>query len=370
MAEVIEARDLSTLSTLRLAWNALWAETPRASFFHTFDWMENYWRHFGSGQQMRFLLVRALGRPVGILPLAVQCRRHRLSRVRVLGYPVDDWASYFGPIGSNPTATLLPALRYLADSPRDWDQLELGWMPECTLASGSPQRTMHYAGFGPRVELQRDTSLIDLSQYATLHQFLADRQRKVRHELRRHERRVSEWGPLELVRHRPQPRAAGDGDARWDLYDQCEQIASCSWQAAAPDGNTLSHPRLTSFYRDTHAAAARLGMVDMAVLKLTGKPVAFWYGFHHQGHVTGLRMGYRQDCPIGGAGTVLMTRLIGDLIERGDRSLDLGPGGERYKQQLRTHVESTYRLVHTPLAAWRPQLVRAAGWLKAQVAAV
>lgn len=370
MAEVLEVSDLRTLRTLRLTWQALWTDSPGGSFFHTYDWFENYWRHFGAGGRMRVLLVRAAGRPVGILPLVLQRRTYKLATVRVLGYPLDNWGTYFAPVGPNPTATLLPSLRHLAATARDWDQLELGWMAESACATGAVQRVMEHAGFAPREATDRTTSLIDLSRYDHLDGFLAERDRKVRHEVRRHCRRVSEWGAVELVRHRPLPRRAGDGDPQWGVYDECEEIASRSWQATSPNGNTLSHPRLSGFYRDSHAAAARLGLVDMAVLRLAGKPVAFWYGYHHQGHVTGLRMGYRHDCPVGGAGTVLLNGLIGDLIERGDHTLDLGPGPERYKQALRTHIESTRRLIHTPVAAWRPQLVRATSWLKSQVAAV
>ena len=58
MAEVIEVNDLDQLESFRLAWNALLPETPRASFFHTYDWFQHYWKHFGSRQTMRVLVIR------------------------------------------------------------------------------------------------------------------------------------------------------------------------------------------------------------------------------------------------------------------------------------------------------------------------
>ena len=81
--------------------------TSAASFFHSFDWLEIYWRHFGDGQRLRVLVVRAGGEPLGILPLVVRSERTRLGTVRTLTYPLHDWGTFYGPIGPNPTATLL-----------------------------------------------------------------------------------------------------------------------------------------------------------------------------------------------------------------------------------------------------------------------
>ena len=133
---------------------------------------------------------------------------------------------------------------------------------------------------------------------------------------------------------------------------------------ASTTGNTLSHHRLVDFYRDTHATASRLGMVDMAVLKVSGQPVAFWYGYHFEGRVMGLRMGYRPDSPVSGAGTALLSRLIEDSFSRGDQSFDLGPGNESYKPRLRTSMVSRHRVTFTPAGAIRPQLIRASAWLR------
>jgi hypothetical protein len=41
----------------------------------------------------------------------------------------------------------------------------------------------------------------------------------------------------------------------------------------------------------------------------------------------------------------------------------MGPGDQRYKQRLRTGVETTSRLTHIPDTALKGQLVRATQWL-------
>ncbi|MCO6043291.1 GNAT family N-acetyltransferase [Aeoliella sp. ICT_H6.2] len=368
MAEVVEVNDLRSLSRYRLMWDSLLADTPNATFLHTFDWLENYWRHFGSGKRLRVLVVRAAGQGIGILPLCVVRRRHRLGSLRVLTYPLDDWGSFYGPIGPSPTATLLTALRHVASSPRDWDQLELPWIAHDSRDHGRTFNALRQVGLPPRVMPQGMTSLIDCAALGNWESYQANLSRKRRHELRRVSRRVTDWGEAEFVRHRPEPRRDGDGDPAWELYDQCEEVARQSWQNTSATGNTLSHPKLVSFFRDTHAAASRLGMVDLAVLRLSGRPVAFWYGYRCEGRVMGLRMGYCADAPVSGVGTALMSRLVEDSFRRGDQSFDLGPGNECYKSRLRTSVVNRHRVTHTPATAIGPQLIRASGWLRQRTA--
>src|SRR5258708_5312422 len=121
MSSVREINDLETLASCRLQWNALLPSTPGASFFHSLDWLETYWRHYGADQQLRVLVVYSADRCVGFLPLVIRVGRTLLGAARVLTYPLDDWGSFYGPIGPYPTATLLAGLGHVRRTRRDWD---------------------------------------------------------------------------------------------------------------------------------------------------------------------------------------------------------------------------------------------------------
>src|SRR3954454_440461 len=79
MIEVVEVNDLETLAHYRLVWNSVFAATPNASFFQTFDWFDAYWRHFGDGQRMRVLFVFGSGEPIGVVPLCVRRESYRVG---------------------------------------------------------------------------------------------------------------------------------------------------------------------------------------------------------------------------------------------------------------------------------------------------
>jgi CelD/BcsL family acetyltransferase involved in cellulose biosynthesis len=147
MSHVIEINRPEQLEPYRLVWQALWGETRGASFFQTLDWLQASWRHFGGGQKLRVLVVVSDGTPVGILPLTVTSERTRVGRIRTLTYPLAEWGSFYGPIGPNPTATLVAAMRHLAETPRDWDLLDLRSIDREGLDRRRTQRAMQWAGF-------------------------------------------------------------------------------------------------------------------------------------------------------------------------------------------------------------------------------
>jgi len=339
----------------------LFAATPGASFFHTIDWLETYWRHFGHEQKLRVLVVYGADEPLGILPLCVRRERYRVSDVRVLTYPLDHWSTWYGPIGPNPAATMFAAMQHLRRTPRDWDMIELRWVPDEKTQGGKTARAMRVAGLFSEKQEYEVTSLVDVP--ATIDAYAAGKSPSIRRQIRGTVCKSFLDGRAEFVRHRPLAAAAGDGDPRWDLYEQSEAVAAASWQARAADGNTLTHGRVREFFRDSHEAAARLGMVDLNLLHVDGQPVAFLYGYHYDQNVIAVRTGFHPE--IGnGLGAAVMIKTIEDSCRRGDRVIDFGAGDGEHKRRLRTRTESTYRLTYTPIDSWRSQAVRFSRWAK------
>jgi CelD/BcsL family acetyltransferase involved in cellulose biosynthesis len=365
MVEIREINDIGELASYRLVWNSWLPQTPRATFFNSYDWLEAYWRHFGRDQQLRALVACSSGTPIGVVPLCVRVERRRVGTVRVLTYPFDNWGTWYGPVGSNLATTMLAVTQYLRHAPRDWDVLDL---PNTAPASHDGSRTgrsLRVVGLGPQQRVHQTHSIVDFN--GDWNSFLAAKPRKLRHEVRRVLRRTFERSDVEFIRHRPEPARAGDGDPRWDLYAMCEHVALASWQATSKTGNTLTHDGVRPFLRDAHAAAARNGMVDVNLAIVDGRPAAFAYNYHYDGRVSVLRIGYDPAIDISGMGSALLLRMLEDGCERGDRAYDLGPGDARFQRKLRTHVDASYRLTHWPLGSWRSSAMWIGQWARRQM---
>lgn len=367
MIEVQEISDLEELAGYRLLWDSWLANSPHATFFNTWEWLDNYWRHFGQEQQLRVLIARSAGSPIGLLPLCLRAEPHGFGQLHVLTYPLDDWPTWYGPIGSDRATAMLAFAQHIRRAPRDWDMIDLPSSAPPSRDGSRVGRSLRVVGLLTDQQAYRTTSLVDFR--GGWDDYLAGKSRKVRHEMRRTLRRVFDDGDVEYIRHRPRPAREGDGDPRWDLFAMCQQVALASWQSTSSTGTTITHERVRNFLRDAHAIAAHHGMVDVNLLLVDGRPAAFAYNYHFHGRLTGLRIGY--DASLGrsgpgrpGWGTALMLSSIEDSCQRGDVSLDLGPGETPFKRRLRTHTEASYRLVYAPLDSWRSQAVRLSRWAR------
>lgn len=361
MADILEISSIEALAEYRFAWESLLSETPGVSFFHSLDWLATYWEHFGQGKRLRVLMVLGDGRLRGIVPLVIRRERTRLGWLRVLGYPLDDWSSFYGPIGPATSETLAEALAWIAEGPADWDLLELRGIEEGSPADAATAEAFKAAACSALRTVWNRTAMIDFT--GDWESYLASRPAKWRSNVRRLERRLQWHGKVEHIRYRPAGEAAGDSDPRWDLYDACEAVARQSWQADSTTGTTLCHESVRAFLRDTHRAACRRGEVDLNLLCLDGTPIAFAYNYSRDGRLYGLRAGYDAALARLGAGTVLQAMMLHDSFRRKDTLLDLGFTSLELKRHIATRIVAAVRYSHFGPSA-RAQMLRVRRWLQ------
>jgi CelD/BcsL family acetyltransferase involved in cellulose biosynthesis len=358
MSQVIEINEIAELQHYRMHWNLLLGQTPDASFFHSLDWLEAYWQHFGDDQKLRVLVVSSGGRPIGFLPLTVRAEKTGVGSVRVLTYPLQDWGWFYGPIGPNPTATLTAAMHYLKSQPRDFDIIDLRWTNTEETDRGRTSRAMDAAGLTATKGQWAEVAVVDMQ--GSWEDYLASRSPKLRQNCRRLVRRFEKVEGARYERYRPAGAAAGDADPRWDIYDQCEQLAADSWQSSTSDGNTLSNESVRAFFRQTHELAVRAGAVDINLVYVGEKLVAFGYNYVWNGRVSGVRMGFDAEFAQLSPGVVLYAKTLQDSFERGDHTFDFGPGSLEIKKRWLTRMVSSDCYTH--YAAPRAQVLRLKRW--------
>jgi CelD/BcsL family acetyltransferase involved in cellulose biosynthesis len=351
---VRELHRMEDLAAVASDWDGLLRQTRHASFFQSLDWLTVYWRHYGHDQRLRCLLMERSEQLVGILPLVVRRERTRVGWLRMLTYPLDDWGTFYGPLGPEPREILLAGLQHVYDTPRDWDVLDLRWVnPHCD-RDRTPQ-AMRAAGFPAYPQRRVEAGLVELQ--GRWSNYWSGRTSHWRNNVRRCEKKLAASGSVSYEHYRPAGADRGQDDPRWDLYDACEQVARHSWQATAA-GTTLSHASIRPFLRDMHVAAARAGAVDLHLLRLDGQPAAFAYNYHAGGYVSGLRMGYDQRLARDGAGTLLTRRAIETCYRLGDHTYDFGADYLDGKRNWLTARAPVYRYTHFAWSAPRAQMLR------------
>ncbi len=360
MQECWEINDIGGLDRYRSAWRELLAVTPEATFFQSLDWLEVYWRHFGHDKTLRVLLVGDRDRPTGILPLMIHQERRKVGLVRVLSYPLDDWGSFYGPIGPNPVDTLMAGLSHVKQTDQHWDLLDLRWNPDEDKDTAETFEIMRLSDLNPRRTVRAETAVIELA--GTWEDYLAKRTSKWRNNFRRARKRLLAAGEVEYTRHRPAGMQSDDADPRWDLYEHCERLAALSWQGSSSDGTTLSHGEIRDFLRDAHEVAARAGCLDMNLLSVAGQVIAFAYNYAYQGNVYGLRLGFDPAAAKISPGNAICAYAFEDSFRRGDRIYDLGPGSLDCKRYWQSSFEPIVQYTYHRPRAIRAQLMKWKGY--------
>jgi hypothetical protein len=355
-----EITDISRLSGYREAWKELLRQTPGGSFFQSLEWLEAYWKHYGKDKRLRVLIVEDAGQPTGILPFVVQKERTRVGRLWVLTYPLDNWGSFYGPIGPKPEKTLAAGLEHLHHSPRDWDFMELRFagMPEGL--ENQVSDAFHDSGMQAYRSLWGETALVDLAQGWDA--YLKTRKGLWIRRMRQAEAKLNRQAKVEYLRYRPGGSALGDERLHWDYFGQCQSLAEKTWQASSIDGTTLCHPSVRAFLHELHATAVAEGAVDINFLLLDGRPAAFIYGYHYRGYVFGLRRGFDLELARSGAGNVLLWHTLRDSADRGDAIYDMGSGSFETKRHFLTRIAPIYRHSYFQGRALRAQILRMRRW--------
>ncbi len=358
MRSIREINNIDELADIRSDWNALLEQTPGATFFHTLDWLEVYWRHWEDSQQLRTLLVYDADVLIGIVPLVVKPMKTRLGTARALMYPLDDWGTFYGPIGAAAADCLETATDHILNSPRDWDMFDLRFVDTDGDDAGATPTVLANHGLKFETFEYAETALIDLT--GNWDDYLASRSGKARQTYLRAERRIAADFEIEFIDYRPANQADGGGDPRFDLYDECEAIAAKSWQGALTDGNgtTLSHEKVRDYFRDCHETAARIGAVEINLIRLDGQPAAFAYNYHYRGCVYSVRIGFDGNITNKGVGRLIMGRMIRNCFEKDDRVLDMGVGTLDCKQYWLTSIETSRRYAHFSRTTPKGQLLR------------
>ena len=356
MYRVVEINELEQLLPHGTAWGELLEQTPHASFFQSLPWLAAHWKHVGANRQLRVLMAWHGDTLAGVMPLNIQTQDTQLGPLRTLTFPIDGWGSFYGPIGPDPAAVLTACLEYLRGAPCDYELVDLRSLPGNFGGKSSNDASLALADNG-------EVAMLDLLGNWDTYWASRNRDHNRRRNVERCERRLAEQGSITYMRYRPLGSSHADAEPRWDLYDACEELARKSWQASLTNGNTLSHEEVRDFVRQAHIAAVDAGALDLNLLYLDQRPVAFVYAYHYRGYVDLMRIGFDPELAKVAPGNALWTRLIRDSYERGDRVLDLGPTCLDYKKFWLTRVEPNYRYLHYPLRP-RAQTLRLARWLK------
>jgi CelD/BcsL family acetyltransferase involved in cellulose biosynthesis len=295
------------LDEARKDWQRLAADagTP----FATWEWAAAWWRHYGGDREQLIVPVQEDGRTVALVPLYLHSRRP----LRVLRFVGNGPADELGPIGSPEVAgaALDAALTSLG---RRWDVLWGDHLPEGGAA----------ARLGRVLKVEPSPSL-ELPE-GGFEQFLKERSKNFREQVRRRERKLAKAHELEyrLVEH---------PDALAPALETLFTLHDARWGG---DASSAFDPTRRAFHLDFAATALERGWLRLWLLELDGRPAAAWYGFRYADSEWYYQSGRDPELESENVGFVLLSHTVRAASDDGLRVYRLLRGGEDYKSRFAT----------------------------------
>jgi CelD/BcsL family acetyltransferase involved in cellulose biosynthesis len=305
-------------------WTTLVEGDPEGTLFHTPRFLKLYWEEFGAGtldlafvQDGEDLLAAA----------AFEVRDGLLAWLG--GFDVTD---YMGPVGlaaarDRSAKELLGALA----GRDDWDRADLAGLP----GEGSWLPALRSAAedVGLVAEVAEDDVAPLLQLRASYQEYLGGLPGKLRHEIRRKDRRLDEAFPDLRVVDSTADTVSRDLDLFVDMHRRSE---GAKGRFMVP-GTELFFRRLADEFLEE-------GTFRLALLETGQECLAGAIGFRDRDRFLLYNSAYDHDRSRVAPGMVLVARLIASAIEEGRRELDFLKGDLPYKYRFGAHPRRVARL--------------------------
>jgi CelD/BcsL family acetyltransferase involved in cellulose biosynthesis len=306
-------------------WSGLAAADPSGTIFHTPAYLKLWWEEFGTGDLL-LAFAEDDGRTVGVAAFEVV---HEVLTF-LGGFDVTD---YMGPVSlpgreEKVASALIEALRLEPG----WQRADLRGLPDDSRWQGAIEGAA--AAQGLRAVRGEDGVAPALELPRTFQDYLAALPGKLRHEIRRKERRLTgEAGP-----YRVRVATAASLGMEMDLFLELHRASP------GPKGRFM-RAGMEIFFRRLGEVFLDAGVFHLAFMEIDGQRVAGAIGLAYGKTFSLYNAAFDRRFERWSPGTVLVRALIEQSIEAGRDRFDLLKGDLPYKYRFGATPRRVGRLV-------------------------
>ena len=328
--------DFESLAPLADAWNKLLTHRLTDAPFLHYEYLRDWWQTLGGGEwtqaELCIVIAREGERLIGIAPLFHATNRDDQSALLLLGsIEISDYLDLIvRPADLTPFVSGL--LDFLASSlPQSWSALDFYNLPEAssTLATLQTESTSRNWTFTS--EVYQPAPFIPLP--ADFDTYLANIDKKQRHEIRRKMRRAAESEiPVRWYIVSDEAALDSEMDGFFELMTQ------------DPAKATFLTELMRAQILATARTAMKKGWLWLAFLEVGGKKAASMFNFDYGNRLWGYNSGVHRDFVELSPGWVLLGHVIQWACEHGRAEFDFMRGNEAYKYRFGAKDRSVMRV--------------------------
>ncbi|OQY88316.1 MAG: hypothetical protein B6D39_11475 [Anaerolineae bacterium UTCFX2] len=321
-------RNITEADQIAESWNELLSCCSASHVpFLRFEYLRTWWETLGGGEWPHGELciltaTRQDGELVGIAPLFRTQNRAAQPALMLLGsIEISDYLDFIVRTPDLPefAQALLQFLPRLAEP--SWQVLDLYNLPDASPTLPALKAAAKELGWSYRQEQLQPCPYIPLP--GDWEAYLAQIDKKQRHEIRRKMRRAEEYQP----------------PVRWYIVDDEATLDReiddfLSLMAQDPAKSSFLTDVMRSQMRAAIHTAFQAGWLQLAFLECGGQKAAGYLNFDFDGHIWVYNSGINFDFRELSGGWVLLGHLLKWAIENGRLSFDFMRGAEDYKYRF------------------------------------
>lgn len=327
MLFIEEIRHTERFKSLASEWNSLLSQSGANNIFLTWEWVSNWWQVYGSGKELRVLVVKGPQESiVAIAPLYIHTRTFlgglSVNEVRFLGTGEDvspDYLDFIIMRGFENEA-IDTVMRYLA-AENDWDIVHLTDMLSTSITTGVIRKVAvdnrllvekAERAICPYIRLRPDWDEYVHSLSSNMRFNIKRRMRNLEKDFRARYFVWQDMGGLEYV----MGRLASLHNKRWEQKG---------------GEHSFSSEQYNGFHKAVAREFALKGWLQLNCLELNGEIVAILYDYRYGGKIYYYQGGFDPSLYKYSLGLVLRAYVIQEAIKDGIKEIDLLKGAYEHK---------------------------------------
>ncbi|MBN1587679.1 MAG: GNAT family N-acetyltransferase [Candidatus Omnitrophica bacterium] len=313
--------------SIKSQWEALHSEAGANRFFLSWAWISNWWKHFGTPEDLRLLVFIDQDQWVGAVPFYL--KQGRLSgvpgvrQIRFVGDGANVASDHLGFLARPGYETLVAegAADYWSKS-ADWDSIYLRGFPQEDPALRVFIQCLE--GHGYKVS---EAPMAEACPYIALpktwDEYLGSLSDNMKRNVKRRRRKIEREHKIQSLSFESPAQVEEGMQALRVLHAQSKTLQGIP--------SKFEDPAYAGFHLDLARELSRTGKLYLSALAVDGKPAAIQYGFKTGKQLCAYQTGFDPEYRQLGVFQIHFGNLIEEAITGGLEEIDLLRGDESYK---------------------------------------
>jgi len=325
MLKIIRVDNYKSFKECKDGWDELLSRSRADNIFLTYDWIDACIRHFFDEEKLLILNAYDNDRLMGIAPLMIRSHRYfglPVKSVCFIGTGVSDRMDLI--VDGERERIVDAVMGYLMDIRKEWDFIDLEEIPE---GSGTFRAMEGYLAKNRIANIPGPSKKsFYIPMDSTKENVCTEFSRKFRKKLRKIE---NKWHGLNLNFE----RYTGSRIDEDRIFPELNSIEGRSWKGDERSG-IFSKPASMEFHREIFSIFSKGGFLDLSVLNLDSRPIAYIYNYLYGKRSYNYSIAYDKKYSSLSPGTLLMLWALADSSSKDIAEFDFARGEGNWKSRF------------------------------------